>query len=96
MSFDYEAVKDLIRCPRSKSELVLEGDSLICTDPQCRLQFAIRDDIPCLLEDEARELSEAEWTDIMIRTTAGPHRAQLGESPDERRIDSEESGGRLA
>ena len=91
MSFDYEAVKDLIRCPRSKSELVLEGDSLICTDPQCRLQFAIRDDIPCLLEDEARELSEAEWTDVMVW-----HRAPLGESPDERRIDSEESGGRLA
>ena len=71
MSFDYEAVKDLIRCPRSKSELVLEGDSLICTDPQCRLQFAIRDDIPCLLEDEARELSEAEWTDVMVRHRRG-------------------------
>lgn len=71
MSFNYETVKDLIRCPRSKSELVLEGDSLVCTDPKCRLQFAIRDDIPCLLEDEARELPESEWAAVMTRHPRG-------------------------
>jgi uncharacterized protein YbaR (Trm112 family) len=71
MSFNYETVKDLIRCPRSMSALVLDGDSLVCTDPQCRLQFAIRDDIPCLLEDEASELSETDWKGVMARHRRG-------------------------
>ena len=61
MSFNYDAVKDLIRCPRSKSELIPSGASLVCVDPNCRLQFAIRDDIPCLLEEEAREIPADEW-----------------------------------
>jgi hypothetical protein len=67
MSFNYEAVKDLIRCPRSRSELVLDGASLVCVDPACRLRFAIRDGIPCLLEDEARELPSDEWEKLMRR-----------------------------
>ena len=71
MSFNYEAVKDLIRCPRSKSELILDGSSLVCVDPGCRLQFAIRDDIPCLLEDEAREIPAAEWEALMRRRAPG-------------------------
>ena len=71
MSFNYESVKDLIRCPRSRSELVQHENSLVCTDPQCRLQFAIRDEIPCLLEDEARELSHAEWKEVLARRHGG-------------------------
>lgn len=77
MSFNYEAVKDLIRCPRSRSELVLDGASLVCVDPACRLRFAIRDDIPCLLEEEARELSTPEWTEVI----AGKRRETTPSTP---------------
>ena len=71
MSFNYEAVKDLIRCPKSRSELVLDGASLVCVDPACRLRFAIRDGIPCLLEDEARELTADEWMEVVTRQRRG-------------------------
>jgi uncharacterized protein len=61
MPFDYNAVKDLLRCPKSHSPLVLAGDSLVCENPECRMRFEIRDEIPILLLDEATELTEAEW-----------------------------------
>ena len=61
MPFDYHAVKDLLRCPKSHSPLVHVDNSLVCDNPECRLRFAIRDGIPILLLDEATELSEAEW-----------------------------------
>ena len=71
MSFNYETVKDLIRCPRSMSALVLDGASLVCTDPQCRLQCATRDDLPSLHEDEASELPETDWRGVMARHRRG-------------------------
>ena len=61
MPFDFDAVKDLLRCPGSRSPLVQRGDALICTDADCRLQFAVRDDIPILLLDEATQLSPDDW-----------------------------------
>lgn len=62
MSFNFDAVKDVLRCPKSHSELVHRGEALICTDPTCRLKYEIRDDIPVMLIDEAVELSEEQWS----------------------------------
>jgi uncharacterized protein YbaR (Trm112 family) len=41
----------LLVCPMGKAPLRLEGETLICT--QCGLRFAIKDDIPNMLVEEA-------------------------------------------
>jgi len=48
---------DILACPLCKSPLVYDKDKqeLICKGDN--LAFPIRDDIPVMLEDEARELS---------------------------------------
>ncbi len=51
---------DILACPICKSSLTYDKSKqeLICKAD--RLAFPIRDDIPVMLEDEARELSEEE------------------------------------
>lgn len=51
---------DILACPLCKSSLIYKKDEqeLICKAD--RLAFPIRDDIPVMLEAEARELSEDE------------------------------------
>ena len=41
----------LLVCPMGKAPLRREGETLICT--QCGLRFAIKDDIPNMLVEEA-------------------------------------------
>ncbi len=51
---------DILACPICKSSLIYKKDEqeLICKAD--RLAFPIRDDIPVMLEDEARELTNDE------------------------------------
>jgi len=51
---------DILACPLCKSPLIYDKSKqeLICRAD--RLAFPIRDDIPVMLEDEARELSSEE------------------------------------
>jgi len=51
---------DILACPLCKSPLIYDQakQELICKAD--RLAFPIRDDIPVMLEDEARELSLVE------------------------------------
>lgn len=51
---------DILACPLCKSTLIYNQDAqeLICKAD--RLAFPIRDDIPVMLEDDARELSNEE------------------------------------
>ena len=44
---------EILACPKCKSEVKLEGDRIICTNPQCGLRYPVRDDIPVMLIDEA-------------------------------------------
>jgi uncharacterized protein len=48
---------DILACPLCKSRLIYkkENQELICRAD--KLAFPIRDDIPVMLEDEARELT---------------------------------------
>ena len=57
---------DILACPLCKSPLIYEKSKqeLICRAD--RLAFPIRDDIPIMLEDEARELSSEE-TDALYK-----------------------------
>jgi uncharacterized protein YbaR (Trm112 family) len=57
---------DILACPLCKSPLIYDKSKqeLICRAD--RLAFPIRDDIPVMLEDEARELSSEE-TDALYQ-----------------------------
>ena len=49
---------EILVCPKTHSSLVLQGDELISKD--ARLAYPIRDGIPIMLIEEARELSQEE------------------------------------
>lgn len=57
---------DILACPLCKSRLIYDKvkQELICRAD--RLAFPIRDDIPVMLEDEARELT-LEETDALYK-----------------------------
>jgi uncharacterized protein YbaR (Trm112 family) len=65
MAFNFEALKDILVCPQSKAELVLEDDRLVSTDPDTRLSYEIRDGIPIMLIEEAHTLDVQQWAAIM-------------------------------
>ena len=56
---------DILCCPDSKAELVLEGDSLVSTDKETRRKYKIENDIPIMLIDESEQLDLETWKDIM-------------------------------
>lgn len=58
---------DILVCPESKAELVLDGNFLVSTDKNTRRRYRIEDDIPIMLIDESEQLSIEEWTEIMKR-----------------------------
>jgi uncharacterized protein YbaR (Trm112 family) len=53
-------LRDILVCPVCKSSLVYKKaeHELICKP--CRLAFPVKDDIPVMLEDEARRLADSE------------------------------------
>jgi uncharacterized protein len=67
MAFNFKELENLLVCPESRSKLVHDGDALVCLDAACRLRFAIRDDIPIMLVDEAVKLAPEDWGNIMQR-----------------------------
>ena len=48
---------DILACPKCKGDIHLneEGNGLICD--RCKLLYEIKDDIPIMLIDEAKQLS---------------------------------------
>ena len=44
---------DILACPQCKSPVRLDGERIICTNPQCGLRYPIRDGIPVMLIEEA-------------------------------------------
>ncbi|MFO1019239.1 MAG: hypothetical protein U0903_00845 [Planctomycetales bacterium] len=59
------ALLKLLRCPQTRTELVLEGDSLVNTDPETRLQYPVNQMIPVLIPAQAITLSPEEWQRVM-------------------------------
>jgi len=56
---------DILCCPETKAELVLDGDFLVSTDKTTRRRYRIEQDIPVLLIDESEQLDLATWESIM-------------------------------
>jgi uncharacterized protein YbaR (Trm112 family) len=51
---------DLLVCPVTKGPLIYDRDKDELISKAARLAYPVRDGIPVMLEDEARELSEEE------------------------------------
>lgn len=52
------ALLDILVCPQCRSTLFVDADAdeLVCNS--CQLAYPVRDDIPVMLTDEARDLSD--------------------------------------
>lgn len=58
---------DVLCCPESKADLVLDNNFLVSTDKNTRRRYRIEDDIPIMLIDESEQLDEKTWREIMDR-----------------------------
>jgi uncharacterized protein YbaR (Trm112 family) len=58
---------DILCCPESKADLVLDGNFLISTDKNTRRKYRIEDDIPIMLIEESEQLDPEIWKVIMLR-----------------------------
>lgn len=58
---------DILVCPETKAELVLDGNYLVSTDKNTRRRYRIEDDIPIMLIEESEQLNLEEWSEIMKR-----------------------------
>jgi len=56
---------DILCCPETKADLVLDGETLVSTDKDTRRRYRIEDDIPIMLIEESEQLSMEEWKTIM-------------------------------
>jgi uncharacterized protein YbaR (Trm112 family) len=56
---------DILCCPKTKADLVLDGNFLVSVDKETRLRYRIEDDIPIMLVEEAEVLDINEWEEIM-------------------------------
>lgn len=60
-----EELLEILCCPESKADLVLDGDFLISTDKNTRRRYRIEDDIPIMLIEDSEQLDIGEWEAIM-------------------------------
>tara|TARA_B100001123_G_scaffold324546_1_gene364568 strand:+ start:326 stop:517 length:192 start_codon:yes stop_codon:yes gene_type:complete len=51
---------ELLVCPVTKGQLIYDKEGQELISKSARLAYPIRDDIPVMLEDEARELTDEE------------------------------------
>lgn len=58
---------DILCCPETKADLVLDGDFLVSTDKETRRRYRIEDDIPIMLIEDSEQLDLETWTEIMKR-----------------------------
>ena len=58
---------DILCCPESKAELVLDGEFLVSTDKATRRRYRVEDNIPVMLIDDSEKLDEQTWKEIMLK-----------------------------
>ncbi len=56
---------DILCCPETKADLVLDGDFLVSTDKETRRRYRIEDNIPIMLIEESEQINIEEWTETM-------------------------------
>lgn len=58
---------DILCCPETKADLVLDDNYLVSVDKDSRRRYRIEDDIPIMLIDESEVLNFETWSQIMER-----------------------------
>ncbi len=58
---------DILCCPETKADLVLDGNFLVSVDKSTRRRYRIEDDIPIMLIEESEQLDYDTWKEIMTR-----------------------------
>ncbi|HEX2961920.1 MAG TPA: hypothetical protein VHO43_09035 [Ignavibacteriales bacterium] len=58
---------DILCCPETKADLVLDGNYLVSVDKATRRRYRIEDDIPIMLVEESEQLDMDTWKEIMKR-----------------------------
>jgi uncharacterized protein YbaR (Trm112 family) len=61
---------EILACPKDKGPLYYLADEDALYNPRLRLRYAIRDDIPIMLIDEAETLDDAEHDRLMAKVAA--------------------------
>lgn len=56
---------DILCCPETKADLVLDDNFLVSTDKVTRRRYRIENDIPIMLIDESEQLDLEVWKKIM-------------------------------
>ena len=56
---------EILCCPETKADLVVEGAFLVSTDAATRRRYKIVNDIPIMLIDESETLNVQQWESIM-------------------------------
>lgn len=69
MNIDLHQYARILACPICRSKLAVDGHSFVCRSAGCRLRFAVRDEIPVMLPDEAQPIASDEWSIIMSNAT---------------------------
>ncbi len=46
---------NILACPACKADVKLEGESIICINPECGLKYPIKNGIPVMLIEEAEK-----------------------------------------
>lgn len=62
-----EDLLNILCCPETKADLVLENNKLVSCDKNTRRAYRIEDDIPVMLIEESEILPVDEWKEIMLR-----------------------------
>lgn len=58
---------EILCCPETKADLVLDGNTLVSVDKNTRRRYKIENDIPIMLIEESEQLSMDEWKAIMLK-----------------------------
>jgi uncharacterized protein YbaR (Trm112 family) len=60
-----EQLLDVLVCPETKEPLIYFEEENFLFSPSAKLKYAIEDDIPVMLVDEAEEVSENEAEELL-------------------------------
>ncbi|MGZ4737592.1 MAG: Trm112 family protein [Acidimicrobiia bacterium] len=61
---------EILACPEDKGPLLYFADEGSLYNPRLKRRYAVRDDIPIMLIDEAETVDEAEHTRLMANAEA--------------------------
>jgi uncharacterized protein YbaR (Trm112 family) len=61
---------DILACPEDKGPLLYFADESSLYNPRLKRRYAVRDDIPIMLIDEAETVSDAEHDRLLAKADA--------------------------